>query len=356
MGCVNFDKIEDLARERAKEMFSCSYANVQPHSGASANSAIFLALLKPGDRVMGMRLDHGGHLSHGSKVNFSGKYFDVHFYGVEPQSALIDMDKVRELAIESQPKLIVCGASAYSRKIDFAGFRKIADEVGALLLADVAHYAGLIVGGQYPSPVGYADIVSTTTHKTLRGPRGGLVVTNDEKLAKKIDKAVFPGMQGGPLMHQVAAKAVAFKEALSDEFRQYATAVVDNARVLGEELQNLGFDILTGGTDSHLLVIDLRSSGVTGKEAEDALGQVGITVNKNTVPDDPNPPAVTSGIRVGTAALSSRGFGTEQMKQVANLISSAINNRDNSSNLSEIREQVRSLCGDFPLYPWMPGR
>lgn len=350
-GCENYDVIEDIARDRAKQMFGAELANVQPHSGSNANMAVFFGLLKPGDTVLGPRLDHGGHLTHGSKVNFSGKFFNVIGYGVHPETQLFEADEVLRLAKEHRPKMIISGATAYSRQFDWKGFRKAADEVGAILMADVAHYAGLIVGGVYDNPINYADVVTTTTHKTLRGPRGGLIVSNKPEVMKAIDKMIFPGIQGGPLMHQIAGKAVAFKEALQPEFKVYAAQIVKNARALAKELMARNFKILTGGTDAHLMVLDLRSRDLTGAEVEDALGKVGITVNKNTVPDDPKPPKVTSGIRLGTPAITSRGFTTDDMTEVAECISLAVEHRADDAKLAGVRERVVALCKKRPLFP-----
>lgn len=354
-GCEFYDQIEDIARERAKQMFGAERANVQPHSGSNANMAVYFGLLKPGDTVLGPRLDHGGHLTHGSPVNFSGKYFNVVGYGVHPETERFEADEVLRLAKLHKPKLIVCGATAYSRQFDWAGFRRAADEVGASLMADVAHYAGLIVGGAYPNALPYADVVTSTTHKTLRGPRGGLIVANKPEVMKAIDKTVFPGIQGGPLMHQIAAKAVAFKEALTPEFKTYAQQVVSNARALADALQARGYRILTGGTDSHLMVVDLRPNKLTGSDVETALGKVGITVNKNTVPDDPNPPKVTSGIRLGTPAITSRGFTTADMETVADCIAKAIDHRGDEQALGKVRERVREICRKYPLFPQLLG-
>ena len=350
-GCENYDLIEDLARNRAKQMFGAERANVQPHSGSNANMAVFFGLLKPGDTVLGPRLDHGGHLTHGSPVNFSGKYFNVVAYGVHPETERFEAEEVLRLAKLNKPKMIICGATAYSRQFDWAGFRRAADEVGAILMADVAHYAGLIVGGAYPNPMEYCDVVTSTTHKTLRGPRGGLIMSNKAEVMKAIDKTVFPGIQGGPLMHQIAAKAVAFKEALTPEFKKYAHQVVANARALSDALTKKDFRILTGGTDSHLMVVDLRKLGLSGAEVETALGKVGITVNKNTVPDDPNPPKVTSGIRLGTPAITSRGFSEADMVVVADCIADAVKHRGDDSALAKVRENVKELCKKNPLFP-----
>lgn len=350
-GCVYHDEIENLAIERAKKMFGAKFANVQPHSGSNANMAAIFALTKMGDTIMGAKLDHGGHLTHGSKVNFSGKYYNIVGYGVNPETETFHEEDLMAIAKESKPKLIICGATAYAPQLDWQMFRRVADSVGALLMADVAHYAGLIVGGAYPNPVGIADVVTTTTHKTLRGPRGGLVVTNDEKIIKKVNKMVFPGIQGGPLMHQIGAKAVAFKETLTPEFKTYAKNVIDNARALASNLQESGYKIVSNKTDSHVMIVDLRPNGLTGDVVEEALGKVGITVNKNTVPDDPNPPKVTSGVRLGTPAITSRGFDTADMKTVADCFVKAIQSRDNEAGLALVREEIIELCKRRPLFP-----
>ena len=346
-GCVHVDVVEEIARERAKKLFGAEHANVQPHSGANANLATFFALLEPGDTVMGMSLAHGGHLSHGSPVNISGKYFNVVPYEVADGTETIDYDKMREIALECKPKLIVSGASAYSRTIDFAKIREICDEVGAYMMVDIAHIAGLVAAGLHPSPVPYADVVTTTTHKTLRGPRGGLILCKEE-LAKQIDKAVFPGVQGGPLMHIIAAKAVAFGEALKPEFKEYQKQIIKNAKVLSEELLNKGFKIVSGGTDNHLMLLNLTPFGVTGKELEKRLDEVHITVNKNAIPNDPESPFVTSGIRVGTPAVTSRGFGEEEMKKIAGWIYDTVTDFENSKD--RISTEVQELCAKFPIY------
>jgi len=351
-GCENYDVIENIARDRAKQMFGAEFANVQPHSGSNANMAVYFGLLKIGDTVLGPRLDHGGHLTHGSPVNFSGKFFNIVAYGVHPETHLFEESEIMRLAKEHRPKMIIAGATAYSRQFDWKAFRRAADEVGAILMADVAHYAGLIVGGAYENALPTVDVMTTTTHKTLRGPRGGIVMSSKPDLMKKIDKIIFPGIQGGPLMHQIAGKAVAFGEALKPEFKTYAHAVVANARALSKGLVDRGYSILTGGTDSHLMVVDLRAMDLTGADAEDALGKVGITVNKNTVPDDPRPPKVTSGIRLGTPAITSRGFGVPEMDLIAEYMDAAFKSRDSDSKLAEIRGKVRELCQRFPLnYP-----
>ncbi|MBR6783525.1 MAG: serine hydroxymethyltransferase [Clostridia bacterium] len=346
-GCEEVDKVEAIAIERAKKLFGAEHANVQPHCGASANLATFFAFLQPGDTVMGMNLAHGGHLSHGSPVNISGKYFNVVPYGVDSETHRIDYDKMEAIAIECQPKMIVVGASAYPRVIDFKRCREIADRVGAILMVDMAHIAGLVAAGQHPSPVPYADVVTTTTHKTLRGPRGGLILCK-EQYAKQIDKAIFPGTQGGPLEHIIAAKAVAFGEALTDEFKSYQAQIVKNAKALEIALKEEGFDLVSGGTDNHLLLIDLRSMGVTGKELEHNLDEVHITVNKNAIPDDPQKPTITSGIRVGTPAVTSRGFKEEEMKTIAKLIKLTATDLENSRDY--IISEVDKLCTKYPIY------
>ena len=346
-GCRYVDVVEDIARERACRLFGADHANVQPHSGANANLAVFFALLQPGDTVMGMDLSQGGHLSHGSPVNISGKYFHVVSYGVDPATGMIDYDEVRRIALENRPKLLIAGASAYSRTIDFACFRQIADEVGAYLMVDMAHIAGLVAAGEHPSPVPYADVVTTTTHKTLRGPRGGMILCREE-LAKAIDKAVFPGTQGGPLMHIIAAKAVALGEALTDEFKTYQHGIVQNARALCDALLAEGIDIVSGGTDNHLMLLDLTRTGVTGKELEHRLDEVHITANKNTIPNDPQSPFITSGLRVGTPAVTTRGFGTAEMKDIARWISLALSDFEGSRD--QIAEGVQALCARFPIY------
>ena len=346
-GCVYVDEVEEIARRRACTLFGAEHANVQPHSGANANLAVFFALLKPGDTVLSMNLSEGGHLSHGSPVNISGSYFNIVPYGVDPVSHTINYDEVRRLALENKPKLILAGASAYPRFIDFAKFREIADEVGAYLLVDMAHIAGLVAAGVHPSPVPYADVVTTTTHKTLRGPRGGLILCR-EQYAKAIDKAIFPGTQGGPLMHIISAKAVALGEAMTDEFKAYGRRVVENAAVLSRELIARGFSLVSGGTDNHLMLLDLRDSELTGKELEARLDEVHITVNKNTVPGEPRSPFVTSGVRIGTPAVTTRGFGTEEMKQIASFIE-RVAFGDEASRHS-VTDEVMQLCAKFPIY------
>ena len=346
-GCQYVDIVENIARERAKELFGAEHANVQPHSGANANLAVFFALLQPGDTVMGMNLSEGGHLSHGSPVNISGKYFNIVPYGVSPETEMIDYDKMREIALECKPKMIIAGASAYSRVIDFKRCREIADEVGAYLMVDMAHIAGLVAAGLHPSPVPYADVVTTTTHKTLRGPRGGLILCR-EKYAKQIDKAVFPGTQGGPLMHIIAAKAVALGEALTPEFKEYQTQIVKNAAALCEGLKAEGLEIVSGGTDNHLMLLKLIKNGITGKELEHRLDEVHITANKNTVPCDPQSPFITSGLRIGTPAVTTRGFKEPEMAKIAKWISTAITDFDN--NKDRISDEVQELCSHFPIY------
>ena len=346
-GCHCVDEVEEIARERAKKLFGAEHANVQPHSGANANLAVFFALLQPGDTVMGMNLSQGGHLSHGSPVNISGKYWNIVPYGVDDVTEMIDYDKMREIALECKPKLIVVGASAYSRIIDFPRCREIADEVGAYLMVDMAHIAGLVAAGVHPSPVPYADVVTTTTHKTLRGPRGGMILCKEE-LAKAIDKAVFPGTQGGPLMHVIAAKAVALGEALSDDFRAYGEQVVKNAAVLCESLQAEGIDIVSKGTDNHLMLLDLRKFDISGKELEARLDEVHLTTNKNTIPNDPKSPFVTSGLRIGTAAVTSRGFKEEEMRMIAKWIKAVIVDFENSKEA--VKAEVMALCEKYPIY------
>ncbi len=356
-GCAHVDVAERLAIERAKKLFDCGFANVQPHSGAQANGAVLLALLKPGDTILGMSLDAGGHLTHGAAPNISGKWFKAVQYGVRAEDGLIDHDAVEALAREHRPKLIIAGGSAYPRRIDFARFRAIAEKVGAWLMVDMAHFAGLVAGGIHPSPLPHAHVVTTTTHKTLRGPRGGMILTNDEAIAKKINSAVFPGLQGGPLMHIIAAKAVAFGEALRPEFAAYAHAVAENARVMGERLVEHGFDLVSGGTDTHLVLVDLRPKGLTGKAADEALERAGITCNKNGVPNDPQKPFITSGIRLGSPAGTTRGFGRDEFVTIADWINEvleglAANGSGGNSDIeAAVREKVRALCARFPIYP-----
>lgn len=349
-GCEYVDKVETLAIERAKKLFNAKFANVQAHCGANTNLAVYFAFLKPGDTIMGMNLSQGGHLSHGSSVNISGTYFKVVPYGVNPETELIDYDEMEKIAMESQPKMIVAGASAYPRVIDFERIAEIAHKVGALLLVDMAHIAGLVAAGVHPSPVPYADIVTTTTHKTLRGPRGGLILTNDEEIAKKINKAIFPGIQGGPLMHVIAAKAVAFGEALKPEFTTYAENIVKNAKVFAEALQAEGFRLVSGGTDNHLILVDVRGQGLTGKEAEHLLDAIGITCNKNTIPFDPASPFVTSGIRLGTPATTTRGFNEEDFREVAAIMGLVLKNPADEAKQAEAAKRVAALCAKYPLY------
>ena len=351
-GCEYVDEVEILAVERAKRLFGAEYVNVQPHSGSQANMAVYLSVLKPGDLILGMDLSHGGHLTHGSPVSFSGMIYRSISYGLDQKSQRIDYNQVRDLAKEHRPKIIIAGASAYPRRIDFHHFSEIASETGAYLMADMAHIAGLVAVGLHPSPVGTADFITTTTHKTLRGPRGGLILSQEEH-AEKLNKAVFPGIQGGPLMHIIAAKAVAFGEALRTEFSGYQRQVVTNARVLAEELMGLGFNLVTGGTDNHLILIDLTRKGITGKEAEGALGQAGIVVNKNSVPFDKRGPRITSGLRLGTPAMTTRGMKEDEMKIIAGFIRKVLENRGSDNILTEVREAVLDLCSGFPIYQHM---
>ena len=346
-GCQHVDRVEQIAIDRAKKLFGAEHANVQPHSGANANLAVFFALLEPGDTVLGMSLAHGGHLSHGSPVNISGKYFNVVSYGLDDETECINYDNVRELALKHRPKMIIAGASAYARIIDFAKMREIADEVGAYLMVDMAHIAGLVAAGLHPSPVPYADVVTTTTHKTLRGPRGGLILCK-EALAKQIDKAVFPGTQGGPLEHIIAAKAVAFGEALKDDFKTYQKQILKNAKALAAALEKEGFRIISGGTDNHLMLIDLRNFGVTGKELQNRLDEVHITANKNAIPNDPESPFITSGLRVGTPAITTRGFKEPEMEKIAHFIK--LTATDFEGTRQEVTKQVIELCRKFPIY------
>ncbi|MDE3840320.1 serine hydroxymethyltransferase [Bacillus methanolicus] len=349
-GCEHVDVVENLARDRAKQIFGAEHVNVQPHSGAQANMAVYYAVLKPGDTVLGMNLSHGGHLTHGSPVNFSGVQYNFVEYGVDEKTHRINFDDVLEKAREHKPKMIVAGASAYPREIDFKRFREIADEVGAYLMVDMAHIAGLVAAGLHQSPVSYADFVTTTTHKTLRGPRGGMILCKEE-YAQKIDKSIFPGIQGGPLMHVIAAKAVALGEVLQDSFKEYAKNVIANAKRLAEGLQKEGLNLVSGGTDNHLLLVDVRSLGLTGKVAEKVLDEIGITVNKNTIPFDPESPFVTSGIRIGTPAVTSRGFGLEEMDEIASIIGFTLKNHEDEAKLNEARQRVEALTGKFTLYP-----
>ena len=350
-GCENVDIAENLAIDRAKELFKADYANVQPHSGSSANAAAYLALLQPNDTILGMSLDHGGHLTHGSKVNFSGRNYKSIQYGLHPETHDIDYDQVRSLAIEHKPKLIIAGFSAFTGIIDWKKFREIADETGAYFLVDMAHVSGLVAADLYPSPVPYADVVTSTTHKTLRGPRSGIILAKaNEEIEKKLNSAVFPGSQGGPLMHVVAAKALCFKEALDPEFKIYIKQVMDNAKIMAETIMSNGIDIVSNGTENHIILVDLRSKGITGKDLERVLGSVNITVNKNSVPNDPASPFVTSGIRIGTPAATTRGFKEEEIIQVANWISDIINNFDNEELQKTIKEEVHKLTSNFPVY------
>jgi glycine hydroxymethyltransferase len=354
-GCEVVDEAEELARERAKRLFGCEFVNVQPHSGSQANQAVFMATMVPGDTFMGMDLAAGGHLTHGKNINQSGKWFRPVHYGVRQQDHLIDYDQMHEVALAEKPKVIIAGGSAYSRQIDFAKFRQIADEVGAIVMADIAHYAGLVAAGVYPNPFPHAQIVTTTTHKTLRGPRGGMIMTNDKKLAKKIDSAVFPGLQGGPLMHVIAAKAVAFGEALRPEFKLYAQAVIENARALADSLQSAGFKIVSNGTDSHLMLVDLTPKGVSGADAEVTLERAGLTTNKNGIPFDPLPPVQTSGLRVGSPAGTTRGFGPQEFRQIGRWIGEvldgyAANREDNSAVEQKVRAEVLQMTQRFPIY------
>ncbi|AZU64603.1 serine hydroxymethyltransferase [Neobacillus mesonae] len=349
-GCEYVDIVEDLARNRAKEIFGAEYVNVQPHSGAQANMAVYFTILEQGDTVLGMNLSHGGHLTHGSPVNFSGVQYNFVEYGVDEKTHRINYEDVRAKALEHKPKLIVAGASAYPREIDFAKFREIADEVGAYLMVDMAHIAGLVAAGLHQNPVPYAHFVTTTTHKTLRGPRGGMILTTEE-FGKKIDKSIFPGIQGGPLMHVIAAKAVAFGEALQDSFKEYAQHIIDNAQRLAESLQKEGLTLVSGGTDNHLLLVDVSAIGLTGKVAEHVLDEVGITVNKNTIPFDQQSPFVTSGVRIGTAAVTSRGFGLEDMDEIASIIALTLKNHEDEAKLAEASELVNTLTDKFKLYP-----
>ena len=352
-GCEFVDKVENLAIERAKQLFGCKYANVQPHSGSQANMAVYVALLHAGDTVLGMSLDAGGHLTHGAKVSISGKWLNSVTYGVREQDGLIDYDQVERLAQEYQPKLIIAGGSAYPRKIDFARFRKIADSIGAYFMVDMAHFAGLVAAGLLPNPLDYADVVTTTTHKTLRGPRGGMILTNKEDIAKKINSAVFPGIQGGPLEHIIAAKAVCFKEDLSPQFKQYAQNVLNNAQVLGNTLKKRGLELVSGGTDTHLLLVDLRPKGLTGDIVAQTLENAHITCNKNAIPFDPQPPKVTSGIRVGTPAGTTRGFGTKEFEQIGNWIGDIVDAMSvgyAEETVAKVKQQVIALCAKFPIY------
>ncbi|NJR37657.1 MAG: serine hydroxymethyltransferase [Leptolyngbyaceae cyanobacterium CSU_1_4] len=350
-GCEFVDQIEQLAIDRAKTLFGAAHANVQPHSGAQANFAVFLALLEPGDTIMGMDLSHGGHLTHGSPVNVSGKWFKACHYGVSQETQQLDYDQIRELALKHRPKLLICGYSAYPRIIHFDKLRAIADEIGAYLLADIAHIAGLVATGHHPSPMDHCHVVTTTTHKTLRGPRGGLIMTNDVELGKKLDKSVFPGNQGGPLEHVIAGKAVAFGEALKPEFKIYSGQVIENAKAMAAQLQNRGLKIVSGGTDNHLMLVDLQSIGMTGKRADQLVSGINVTANKNTVPFDPESPFVTSGLRLGSPAMTTRGMGTIEFTDIANIISDRLLNPEDESIAQDCRQRVAKLCDRFPLYP-----
>lgn len=350
-GCEFVDKIEQIAIDRAKLLFGAAHANVQPHSGAQANFAVFLTLLKPGDTIMGMDLSHGGHLTHGSPVNVSGKWFQVRHYGVSKETEQLDYDQIRDLAIKERPKLLICGYSAYPRIIDFEKFRSIADEVGAYLLADIAHIAGLVATGHHPNPLPYCDVVTTTTHKTLRGPRGGLILTRDPELGEKLDKSVFPGTQGGPLEHVIAGKAVAFGEALKPEFTQYSAQVVENARALATQLQNRGFKLVSDGTDNHLMLVDLRCIDMTGKKGDQLVSSVNITANKNTVPFDTKSPFVTSGLRLGSPAMTTRGLGVAEFTEIGNIIADRLLSPDSEVVTADCLRRVAALCDRFPLYP-----
>lgn len=350
-GCEYVDKVETLAIERAKKLFNAKFANVQAHAGANANLAVYFAFLKPGDTIMGMNLSQGGHLSHGSPVNISGRYFNVVPYGVDKETEVIDYDEMEKIAKEHQPKIIVAGASAYPRIIDFARIAEIAHGVGALFMVDIAHIAGLVAAGLHPSPLPYADIVTTTTHKTLRGPRGGLIMTNNEEYAKAIDKAIFPGVQGGPLMHIIAAKAVAFGEALKPEFKEYQQNIVKNAQAFADALVKEGFRLVSGGTDNHLVLVDVRGQGLTGKVAEHLLDEVGITCNKNTIPFDPASPFVTSGLRLGTPAATTRGFKEDDFREIAAIIGLVLNNPEDAAKHEEAAKRVAALCAKYPMYP-----
>ena len=349
-GCEHVDVVETLAIERAKRLFGAEHANVQPHSGSQANFAVYFAMLKPGDTIVGMNLSHGGHLTHGSPVNVSGTYFNVVPYGVNAETQQIDYDEFRKIVLESKPKLIIAGGSAYSRQIDFKKMADVAHEVGAIFMVDMAHFAGLVAAGLHPNPVEYADIVTTTTHKTLRGPRGGMILCKEE-YAKAIDKSVFPGIQGGPLMHVIAAKAVAFGEALQPEFKEYAEQVIKNAKVLAAELMAKGLTIVSGGTDTHVMLVDVRNTGLTGKEAEHLLDKIGITANKNTIPFDPASPFVTSGVRLGTPALTTRGLKEDDMKEIADIIAVVLQNPEDTAKHQDAAKRVVALCEKYPLYP-----
>ena len=349
-GCVNADTVEQLAIDRLKKIFGAKFANVQPHSGSQANMGVYVSLLEAGDKILGMGLSSGGHLTHGYKVNFSGKNYIGIEYGLNPETELLDYDEVKRLAVQEKPKIIVAGASAYSRIIDFKKFREIADEVGAYLMVDMAHIAGLVAAGEHPNPMEYADIVTSTTHKTMRGPRGGIILTNNEEIAKKIDKAIFPGIQGGPLMHIIAAKAVAFKEALLPEFKEYQKQVVKNAKAMADALVKGGLRIVSGGTDNHLMLVDLRAKGVTGKQAEESLEKAGITCNKNAIPNEPEKPFVTSGVRLGTPAITARGMKEDEAVKIAEMIIKVLENVNDAAKIAEVKNEVLKLTEKFPLY------
>ena len=349
-GCVNADTVEQLAIDRLKKIFGAKFANVQPHSGSQANMGVYVSLLEAGDKILGMGLSSGGHLTHGYKVNFSGKNYIGIEYGLNSETELLDYDEVRRLAVQEKPKIIVAGASAYSRVIDFKKFREIADEVGAYLMVDMAHIAGLVAAGEHPNPMEYADIVTSTTHKTMRGPRGGIILTNNEEIAKKIDKAIFPGIQGGPLMHIIAAKAVAFKEALLPEFKEYQKQVVKNAKAMADALVKGGLRIVSGGTDNHLMLVDLRAKGVTGKQAEESLEKAGITCNKNAIPNDPEKPFITSGVRLGTPAITARGMKEDEAVKIAEMIIKVLENVNDDEKIAEVKNEVLKLTEKFPLY------
>ena len=349
-GCVNADVVESLAIERLKEMFGAKYANVQPHSGSQANMGVYVSLLEAGDKILGMGLSSGGHLTHGYKINFSGKNYVGIEYGLNAETELIDFEQVRALALEHKPKIIVAGASAYSRIIDFKKFREIADEIGAYLMVDMAHIAGLVAAGEHPNPIEYADVVTSTTHKTLRGPRGGIILTNNEEIAKKIDKTIFPGIQGGPLVHIIAAKAVAFKEALQPEYKEYQKQVRKNAKAMVDELVKGGLRIVSGGTDNHLMLVDLRQKNVTGKAAEEALEKAGITCNKNAIPNDPEKPFITSGVRLGTPAITARGMKEDEARKIARMIIKVLENINDEEKIAEVKKEVIELTKKFPLY------
>lgn len=349
-GCANADTVEQLAIDRLKKIFGAKFANVQPHSGSQANMGVYVSLLEAGDKILGMGLSSGGHLTHGYKINFSGKNYVGIEYGLNPETEMLDYDEIRRLAIQEKPQIIVAGASAYSRVIDFKKFREIADEVGTYLMVDMAHIAGLVAAGEHPNPMEYADIVTSTTHKTMRGPRGGIILTNNEEIAKKIDKAIFPGIQGGPLMHIIAAKAVAFKEALSPEFKEYQKQVVKNAKAMADALVKGGLRIVSGGTDNHLMLVDLRPKGVTGKMAEEGLEKAGITCNKNSIPNDPEKPFITSGIRLGTPAITARGMKEDEAVQIAEMIIKVLENVNDDEKIAEVKNEVLKLAEKFPLY------